>query len=36
MADELTRLYWKLDQFPMDVGEMDSVAIRVETTHRVG
>ena len=36
MADELTRLYWQLDQFPMDVSEMDSVAIRVETTHRVG
>lgn len=36
MADELTRLYWKLDEFPMDVSEMDSVAIRVETTHRVG
>ena len=36
MADELTRLYWKLDQFPMAVSEMNSVAIRVETTHRVG
>ena len=36
MADELTRLYWKLDKFPMDVSEMNSVAIRVETTHRVG
>ena len=37
MADELTRLYWKLDQFPMDVDAMgSSVAIQVETTHRVG
>ena len=36
MADELTQLYWKLDEFPMDVSEMNSVAIRVETTHRVG
>lgn len=36
MADELTRLYWKLDAFPMDVGSTGNVAIRVETTHRVG
>ncbi len=36
MANELTRLYWKLDEFPMDVSAMNSVAIRVETTHRVG
>ncbi|MXX80104.1 MAG: TIGR03618 family F420-dependent PPOX class oxidoreductase [Chloroflexi bacterium] len=36
MADELTRLYWKLDEFPMDISEMNSVAIRVATTHRVG
>ena len=36
MADELTSLYWKLDRFPMDISEMNSVAIRVETTHRVG
>ena len=36
MANELTRLYWKLDEFPMDVSEMNSVAIRVATTHRVG
>ncbi len=36
MADELTRLYWKLDAFPMDVAPTGSVAIRVETTHRVG
>ncbi len=36
MADELTRLYWKLDAFPMDVDPTGSVAIRVETTHRVG
>ena len=36
MADELTRLYWKLDAFPMDVDPTGSVAIRVVTTHRVG
>ncbi len=36
MADELTRLYWKLDRFPMDDMAMGGVAIRVETTHRVG
>ena len=36
MADELTRLYWKLEAFPMDVGSTGSVAVRVETTHRVG